>query len=217
MQTLVDLFPPETGKESLPKWYSKLSKDDSQPTVRHCSGFQDLYKNSIIIRSWSDFSIDVFPDNSINYNFACGNHLQYPLERHHIETQATDAWPGYANIKLMSPWYFKTNKMCKWLMIPPIWDQPDPLEFTIVSGVLEFKYQHETNINCLLKLKSQPYTINVKSGQVLVQLIPLFDEPWNMKVETFDQRDWNKNFGKWNHAFNYSYQKTRSILEKRNK
>ncbi len=70
MQSLVDLFPPEVGKESLPNWYRGLSKDPEWVTVRHCNGFQDLYRNSFVIRSWSDIDIEVRPDGSIAYDFA---------------------------------------------------------------------------------------------------------------------------------------------------
>jgi hypothetical protein len=217
MQSLIDLFPPEVNKEGLPSWYKDLPKEEGWITIRHCNGFQDLYKNSIIIRSWSDIDIEVRPDGSIAYDFACKDEIKVPLERHHIDSQAASAWPGYCNIKLMSPWYFKTENMHKWLMLAPTWDQKDPLEFGIVPGVVEFKYQHVTNINCLLKLKPEPYTIHIKAGQALVQLLPLFDEDWEMNIELFDDRDWVKYFGRWNHAFGLSYQKTRAMLEKKKK
>jgi len=217
MQSLVDLFPPQAGKGSLPNWYFDLRKEPDWITVRHCNGFQDLYKNSFLIKSWSDIDIEVRPDGSIAYDFACKEEIKLPLERHHIDSQASGAWPGYCNIKLMSPWYFKTDRMVKWLMIPPIWDQKDPLEWTVAPGILEFKYQHVSNINCLLKLKSEPYMIHIKAGQALAQFVPLFEEDWDMDISLFDDRDWNKHFGRWNHSFGLSYQKTRAMLEKRNK
>jgi len=215
MQSLVDLFPPEVNKDGLPNWYHQLPKEEGWVTVRHCNGFQDLYKNSIIIRSWSDIDIEVRPDGSIAYDFACKDEIKTPLERHHIDSQAMGAWPGYCNVKLMSPWYFKTDKMYKWLMIPAVWDQKDPLEWTISTGILEFKYQHVTNINCLLKLKPEPYMVSIKAGQALVQLIPLIEDDWEMNIELFDERDWVKKFGRWNHAFHLTYQKTRAMLEKK--
>ncbi len=94
MQSLVDLFPPEVNKEGLPSWYKDLPKEEGWVTIRHCNGFQDLYKNSIIIRSWSDIDIEVRPDGSIAYDFACKDEIKTPLERHHIDRQAANAWPG---------------------------------------------------------------------------------------------------------------------------
>lgn len=216
MQDLADLFPPQIGHTALPNWYQHLTRDPEKITIRHCSGFQDLYKNSFVIRSWSDIEIGIAPDGGVSFQIACQNEINRdPVQMHPIESQAAGAWPGYVNVKLMSPWYLRTNRLVKWLMIPPTWDQKDPLEWTTVPGVIEFKYQSANNINCLMKIRPEPYMIKIKAGQALAQFVPLFEEDWDMEVKLFDHNDWQKYFGRWNHSFNHTYLKTRSMLEKK--
>jgi hypothetical protein len=212
---LIDIIPPTLSKNNLPEWYSRLPKGGEIPNVRHCSGFKDLHNEGILIRAWSDMEIEISPDESVQFDVACKDELKDPIERHDIKNQATGAWPGYTNLKLVSPWWFKCNKPVKWAMLPPVWHTKDPLDWMVVPGMLEFKYQHATNVNLLFKLKSEPFMVRIKAGQPLVHMVPMFDESWELDVKAMDISDWKRHFARWNHSFDLVYQKTRALVQKR--
>lgn len=214
-EDLINLFPITYSKESYPHWYQSLS--NSNPTIKHCMGFQDLYNRSLTMPAWAEYLISIEQDGFIKVDSPMKHETPEYWIQHNLEIQANGAWPGYANIKLRSPWFLKTDRMVKWLMIPATWEQRDPGEWLQVPGSLEFKYQHQTNINGLFKIETAPKKIKIKAGQPLVHLVPLFDSPWELKLRIMEGNDYKKYFSGWPHSFNYVYQKTRSILERRNK
>lgn len=212
---LAEIFPPALSKNNLPEWYSHLARDGEIPNIRQCSGFRDLHHEGILIRSWSDIEIEICPDGSINYDVACKYEINDPIERHDLEIQATGAWPGYINIKLLSPWWLKCNQPARWAMLPPIWHMKNPLEWMVVPGMLEFKYQHASNVNLLFKLRPEKYMVKIKAGQPLIHLVPMFDQSWQFDIKTLTKDDWKRYFARWPHSFDYVYQKTRAYIQKR--
>jgi hypothetical protein len=213
---LIDLIPIVLAKDCLPSWYFNLAKNQEEiPTIRHCNGFKDLYNEGFIIRSWSDIDIQIKPNGKFMYDVASRNELPNPIEQHNIALQATGAWPDYINLKLVSPWWVRCNKVVKWAVIQPVWAQHDPAEYTLVPGILEFRYQHMTNLNLIFKVKPEPYTVHIKAGQPLAHVIPLFEDDWSLEVKFLEAGDWQRYFARWTHSFGMVYQKTRAIFGKK--
>ena len=209
---LVDLFPIVHTKNALPSWYHNLPKfDDRQKNVRHCPGVNDLFRTGIMIPAWADFEITIFPDGNTNVISPASNR---PASSHNVNVDAPGAWPGYANVKLLNPWMLYCNKPVKWLFLPPTWCQSDPTEFTVVPGILEFRIAHEANVNMLFKLESVPYTVSIKAGDSLMQLIPITEETVELEIKTMTQDVYAEKFSTWAHSFNYGYQKAISRIKK---
>jgi hypothetical protein len=209
---LVDLFPIVHTKNALPSWYHNLLKfDDKQKNVRHCPGVGDLFRLGVMIPAWSDHEIVIYPDGRTNVRSPSSNN---PVSSHNLNFDAPGAWPGYVNVKLLNPWMLYCNKPVKWLFLSPTWCNSDPAEFTIVPGVLEFRVAHEANVNMLFKLKSEPYTVLIKAGDSLMQMIPITEEKFELEVKTMTQDILTEKFLPWNHSFNYGYQKAISRIKK---
>jgi hypothetical protein len=100
-------------------------------------------------------------------------------------------------------------------VLSPVWHLKNPLEWTVVPGMLEFKYQHATNINLLFKLRPEKYMVRIKAGQPIAHLVPMFDQSWEFETKAMDISDWKKHFARWPHSFDLVYQKTRAFVQKR--
>lgn len=214
---LIDLFPPVVAKEAIPEWYNQLPANKGlfrQKNVKHCSGFKELYNEGVILPAWSDYNIIINPDGQVQsespYAVDSGH-----SSSHEIQREAFGAWPGYTNIKLHSPWWFWCSEPVKWLIIQPTWNRHDPTAWAMPPGITEFKYQHQTNVQMLFKVEQQPYTYQVKPGEALLHIIPLFDRPWELELKVMSNDTWASKFARWKHSFDLEYQKTRSIIGKK--
>ena len=184
-EELIDLVPITHGSKNFPTWFKKLiTPTNQQSNVKKCPGIIDLYKKSILINAWQDFSIDV---NSVGqYQVNCPNGL-WGVDSHPIEVQATNAWPGYLHLKLKSPWFIKEGSGVSWLMTQNVWGQNDPNEFVIIPGVVEFRANRTSNVHMLIKIPNQGNKhIDIKAGDPLVTLTPCSNKKINLKTSLVD-------------------------------
>ena len=212
---LIDLFPIEKGKDRLPSRFQSLPKPHETHTVRNCPGLKDLSSSSFIFPSWGEFEITINTDGKADVVTPVSFYNMPGTSQHSIPAEAPGSWPGYTNIKFHNPWYLYCNEPIKWLMVQPTWHVPDPLRWTPVTGVAEFRYLHVCHINTLWRVYDVPYTTKIKSGDPLVQLIPITERPVTLKLEVMTDDIYKKKFQPWHHAFEYSYQKARAFVEKR--
>jgi hypothetical protein len=212
---LIDLFPPVKSKDTLPSWYKAIPKaktDQRVFNVTHCTGFRDLYSDGLMLPNWADYHIDF--DERGNFNVDCP--MKSPegnFTWHDSDAQAPGAWPGYVDIKLLSPWLFYCEEPIKWLCVDPTWYKQDPLQYVSPSGIVEFRTMHNTNVNLLFRREKGSYKIT--AGQMLLHIIPLTDQPWELKVNMLTPEIWASKFARWEHTFGQNYQKTRSIILKK--
>lgn len=207
--SLIDLFPPRVAKTSRPEWIKALPSS-TQPSIKNCHGHKDLYNEGIIVPSWADFDITVKP---------VGNPLvvsavdQIP-EHSTPHTIEDTPWAGYVNTKFHSPWFCYCDEMIKWAIIQPVWEQPDPLAWLTVPGIVEFKYQHQSNANMIFKTQNMPYGIKIKAGDPLSHIIPISERPIELKVDIMTQEIWSRKFNNWHFASRLWYHRTRAHAEK---
>jgi len=149
---LVDLFPPVVMEDNLPDWYKPLPADLGHGlTVKHCPGLKDLFESTIVMPLWADFEIRTSlinqPDVRTSFNPPGGpSHVS-----HNLSDQVTGAWPAYSNIKFNSPWMFWCDEPISCLVTQATWHQKDPSPLQTVPGILEFRHQHQANINTLIR------------------------------------------------------------------
>ena len=216
---LIDLFPPKKSNTVQPNWFKELSKENSFGsssvlTVKNCPGIKDLYSSAITIPSWADYSITVETDKSINIDSPMeipGGHSSV----HRLGIQAPNAWPNYANVKFISPWKFYCSDPIKWMWVPATWDNHNPCEYQVIPGMLEFKAQHESNISALFPFKTHTYTVNIKAGDALAYLVPITERPWDIEIKMLTPEEWSRKIATWTHSFDFLYQRTRAILNKK--
>jgi hypothetical protein len=218
---LIDLFPIVKAEEHVPDWYRKLPGKPGQDikNVRQCPAAKDLFTKGMLIPMWADYEITIDSDGSGSIDSGMTLNNIKPAEVHNLGVQAHGAWPGYSNVKFASPWYIWCSEPIEWAWTQPIWWQNNPKEFITVTGISEFRYQHECNINCLIKKPESSIILNVRAGTPMAHLIPLTDREWDLKLDVLTPEVYAKKFSKWNHSLKWTspamaYQQLKSIINR---
>lgn len=192
------------GYKFYPEWFKNTPAINETPdnprssgipkglTIKQCPGFKDLFKSSIIIPNWVSFSIKL-SDNiekrvewfSSWENSSCDHHPREQYEKFVSE--------DFVNLKLMSPWIFKTKQNIKFVWSQPSWNmQESVFDYVILPGVVDFYTQSSVNINLLLKFNEKPKTIFINPLQPLVLLHPMTEKNVVIKHHLVSEWEWKK-------------------------
>jgi hypothetical protein len=167
---------------------SKLMEDI--PTIRLCTGIKDLFTHGYILPSWVDFTIEVTKDGVLSHKDNLTPVDNNDLYHHHNRMQyGSGLYTDRIHVKLMPPWHLaeKTGIKFTWNMCD--WHRTDTADdIRILSGVLDFKYQHQVNVNAFLRRDSM---ISYSAGDPLVHLIPITDKKVVFKYHLVDLYEYN--------------------------
>jgi hypothetical protein len=99
-------------------------------------------------------------------------------------------YDGYSHIKLGSPWLFKEKTGVKFSWHQSDWHRTDIIDrCRIVSGVVDYKYQNQTNVNLFVKKSTN---VEFKAGEPLVHIIPISDKRVVLKTHLVDPLEFSK-------------------------
>lgn len=143
-------------------------------TMRGCVGFTDLFRKALCIPLWSDIRITIGPVGSDFFKWKYADNVS--AAGPHPREQRGDFMPDshYQHLKLHSPWQLKCDEDVSFLFVDPIWTSNPDDGVIIPPGVLEFKYQHATNINMLIARDPDlPRVLELKYGAPLAFLVPM--------------------------------------------
>jgi hypothetical protein len=216
--SLIDLFPITRASNSLPAWYESCpAKINGDRTVKQCPGLTDLYSNGIIIPAWADLEVSINPDATGHIKSGMNKKYGIVAEGHDLSIQAPGAWQGYENIKFINPWWLWCSEPIEWIWVQPTWSQPNPQEITLLPAITEFRYQHQANINTIIKKPTENKLISIKGGQPLAQLVPLTERDWELKLDVMTPEIFAKKFERWDFSLslNTGYNKIRSIINRK--
>ena len=171
---------PKHSAEFVPEWWKELPTSYTarngfwpMPTMRRCSGIIDLYKRGIMLSAWCDamFNIGAKGTDEYQWQFSDPKHNASIHENEQIGTHFNSK--EFAHVKLTSPWAFNCNESVNWLWQDPTWNTLPNYDYKILPGIVEFKWQHTTNVNMIFRRKEEKYTHNIRYKTPLAQLIPL--------------------------------------------
>jgi hypothetical protein len=91
----------------------------------------------------------------------------------------------------VSPWLIECDEPVEFMCVEPTWTMVSTDEVTVLPGILDYKYQHATNINMLLKRKDADYKLMFELNTPMMQLVPLDNRPVELKIH-FDPQEYNK-------------------------
>lgn len=168
--------------------YSKLINGRKMNTIRACDGILDMWSRSYILTAPFDVAINV-KNNKVEYQST--NQTLHPLTQH-PSAQFTPLFSGYANVKIVIPWKFISNRSFYWMFSPAIYHLDEDVRNSILipPGVVNYKYVHSTNINLLVKLQEEQKVIHIKAGTPLVYLTPMTTEPVDIHIKTVERTYW---------------------------
>lgn len=194
--------PVARASEHYPEWWNNLEKNFSSslvssntsfpmPTMKSCRGFTEYYKNSFVIPFWGNLKITAADIQTKTWrwdsNFTYGGNVdRYPQYEHALETHSNEQMRGfvgdnYQHIKLLSPWWMKTNRYIEFMMTDPIWNRRELTDYSILPGIVDYKYQSGSHINLMFEYRQLPRSINFKACEPIALLTPLTEENVEMK------------------------------------
>ena len=194
----MDYMRPNKGIKFYPDWWKALPGEVEQhgrpaSTMKRCVGFQDLYRNSLVVPMWTDTSLVVteperegiawqFPSS----DFSAGVHSSH---------QRGDYLPSdkYQHIKLNSPWHVVCKEDVRFAFVQAVWNFDEPEKFLIPSGVLNFKYQNAIHINLMLPRTDKEEPLMLKAGQPMFHLIPLTERSVEYRFHLVTQAEYDMN------------------------
>lgn len=215
----LEFFPIKPADQFYPVWWKNLSKQQTttdnnglsvnRATMKSCNGFTDLYQQGIILPLWSDVVIETMA-NGFRYNFAEGDH--YEIGHHDYEQMSTE-FSKYIHLKFVSPWRIQENTEVKFIFFQPTYNQVQTiLDWHIMPGVLDFKYQNATNVNVLAPRGRK---FEIPAGHPMAHIVPLTDKEIVVKTHFLDKTDLDKTklFGTNYPFFQGSYRKMKKITQ----
>ena len=173
--------------------YDKIDGDDD---------YKITYEKSIIL--------DVeCPGANSNGNIQ--EHIQQ-----HTPNQWNFAYKDSCHVKLMSPWLVKSDTDIDFMMHDPTWHKEKQMGmYTLVPGIVNFKYQPSTAINMFLTPSEKSKTIELEAGAPMAYLTPLGNVNLKIKTELISHERWNQML-KHRFSFTNLAQKTKKFIMRRN-
>lgn len=212
-----EVFETEKIQESqyfVPEWWKNLPSSYNtegflkNKTMKGCAGFIELYKAGFIMPIWTDFDILISNNvkKEISWQFA---DRKTNLDIHPSAQRA--GWissPNFYNIKIVSPWKLVSPNDIKWHVSFPLYNHSSINDITGTSGLVEFKYNHELNINLLIELKEFDRITRIKKGTPMIQCVPLSEKEIKIKCHLVSETEIKKLApNRFNNYFNFGYYK----------
>lgn len=177
----------------IPQWWKETPKiQDEIPTIKNCPGFIEYYKNGIVIPSWFEMEITISEDPTELYSWRCSSNFMNLSDSHHrcqfVRYSGSDGF----NIKINSPWIFRTKEEINFTWTQPTWNWRNLVsDITLLPAVINYKYQHFTEINLFLISKDYGRIVNISPSTPLVMMHPITEKNVIVKNHLVDEKEWN--------------------------
>lgn len=183
-QSALEYTPVDYGIMFYPEWWKKTEnsylneRGNIRSTIKNCIGFIDYYKNSLVIPSWFEMELSVYEQgNEKWWTYEGSNQFVNTDDTHNRKSFEGFALENGNNIKFTSPWGLKTKENIQWVWSQPTWSLRAHLSsFTILPAVVDFKYQHSTNVNLFVINEDKFKKTTIAPNTPLVSLHPLTEK-----------------------------------------
>lgn len=215
-QSLIKLFPPSIGMKNLPDWFHNNDKSASYPNINKCSGLNELYKKAINIPLWSDINFSYSSNGILDIRMpGVPPEMIYEYVTHHNEEQYNNAFKDSYHFKLMNPWLITSDSLVPFLMIDSTWNRSRFDQYTVLPGMVEFKYQTGAHINCFIHPTKHQQTLKLQGGNPICQLVPLEDVDIKIEYKKVSMEEWRDLLPNvW--TDDNLYRKSKKMMEKNN-
>ena len=168
---------------------SKLMND--VPTIRLCTGIKDLFSYGYILPCWSNLTYEITENGDIFHSDTIADLLGDRSYQHHDRMQyGSGIYKDRVHIKMICPWYLSEKSGIKFTWNMCDWHRTDTADdIRILSGMLDFKYQHQLNVNAFIRKGA---IVSYNAGDPLVQMIPITDKKVTFKYHLVDDMEYQK-------------------------
>jgi len=212
-----DFAPIQYSSKFFPEWWKKLpketfseNKDKLYSTMKTCTGFLSLYKNSIIIPCWEDILFNVNETE-----LKCSSVSRSVKFEAHNYKQREGYLKNFHHTKIISPWHFKCKHDVNFSWQKPMYNFENPIDFILMDGVLSFKYQNATNINLLFR--KSPKTVMIEFLQPLVLLTPHTEKRLIFKNHLVSEQDFVQQFNDKTIKYINSHNTVKNLIDEKDR
>ena len=221
---LADLFPPQRLSKETPNWWKNTPlflppfNSTNSPSLRsnkintiknlrksskHCYAIQETFKHAINFPLWSDAYVEVdhkdavssYAPGKANSNDGRGFGEQHPKQ------QYPNLLPdNYCNFKFNSVWLAITEEYVPFWMCDPFYNKFNR-DWQTMNGVIEFHYQHNLNVNLILRKplppkknqKEQKIQYEFRAGDSIAYFVPMaHDRKLIITAEQVTEKEWDR-------------------------
>lgn len=216
-------FKPDHANKFIPIWFKNLQKQFSMfdeksqihypaPTIKSCPGIIRYLTNGIIIPLWTDLIIEIRNDGTFTYKASDDITL---IESHEKDQYGYEFLRNFINLKLISPWYFKTNKSVEFIFTDPFYHLENSNEFKTLPGVQDWSYNRSSNINLMFPVKNETYQVNISCGTPMIHILNVNNKKLKLEYKLYDNHTvWQQESFMFQTSFLNRMNKQEKILEK---
>lgn len=221
----LEYFPIDHANNFVPEWFKRVPKDidgvelkEGCPktkgnTIRRCVGFLDYYsKNSFIMPLWTDIK---FESGADGYRYICADRKS-EIQYHPQAMRGNEYLANYEHFKLLSVWRVTEKSGVKMHFGQSFYNFDDPRRVIIPPAIVNFKYQHATELQFFVERTAKTQTLEFKAGQPLVHFTPLSDKEIEIRTHLQSYDEWMQS-RQWIFAFNGNYLKAKKIKDQKEK
>ena len=204
--------PIQRSSKFIPEWWRTLarSKTPFQTPMKHCAGLKYLYEKSFMLPMWTEFV--VLLDQASSTSFA--GDQKTPVELHEPTERGTFA-PEDKNLhlKLVSPWVICCDEeiYCSW--VPATWNNEQMYNVQVLPAIIEYKYQHDTNVNILVKREVETKHYKINLNQPLAHIVPMTDRKFKIVLHLVSEEELMEKRMKFLPVIEARYEKTKKFLQ----
>ena len=186
------------GSRFLPEWWKDTPRTvgDNHLTIKNCVGLIDFYKSSIVIPSWFEMTLKIHDQDDTDnmwYSWLASNSSVVTDGSHDKSQFQQFAESNGTNIKLDSPWAFRTKEFVRFTWTQPTWSMRKYIDhISVLPAVVDYKYQHYTNINFFVLNTDQPKEFVIESLSPLVMMHPMTEDNVIIKNHLVDEKEYNR-------------------------
>lgn len=220
--TAFELYKPKYAVEFSPPWLKHVPaifhEEDKNgikvpgSSIKRCPGLMWTLTSGFIMPLWTDIALTINPDGSWAYQ--CADRTT--ALSIHSRQQIPNFYEKYTHLKIESPWAISCNKEIKFYWTNPYYYYNEPTKYVLAHGMMEYKYNHSSNINLFFPIEKQSYSIMLKAGNPLVHMIDTSFTDFEIEYELL--KDKLEFFSKYNYDsithFVGDYFKRKKILNK---
>lgn len=183
---------PNHASKFLPDWWRKLPASYMEeedlvdlPTMKGCPGFVEYYKKGFMIPLWSDLRIEMSTkeEELCRWQFADS---KSKMVTHDQRQRGDFLAKNITHFKIVSPWRIVCNEDIKWILSIPNWSMNETIDIYGVTGVTDFFYNYDCNMNFFMQYLDHKRIIDFEKGMPILHCIPLSERPIKMNYHLVD-------------------------------
>lgn len=221
MRTAYEYFPIDYAIKFVPEWWKSLPKEYTKTTnlglnldistLKRCNGFLDLYARGFVLPMWSDLVMNT--QETGGYQFQWANSNSADITTHSAQQYGMSVDEKFIHLKILSPWMVQEKTGVKFIWTSPTWSRLFDDNLTILPGVVDYKYQHGTNINLFIEKKNSTYKL--MAGEAMSHVVPLSDHKIEIKTHLIGKDEFFKKDEVF--AFANKYKRVKQITDGKEK